>query len=250
MFEDSLFASNESADTKRGARRRRWFALASVGVQGLVLTGFVVVPMVWPETLPPSLTAPKMLTLTTRKPEPKVQPKQVHVETTNSAAMSAPSAPTMVESHRGGVMTPIGNVQFATDAPSLYVGGGEATPSLASILAAGVGAGPGPVVVAVAPRKAEPLNVSQGVSKGLLLAPIQPTYPRIAVAAKIEGTVVVTATINKEGRITGLHVLSGPDMLRTAAVDAVQDARYRPYLLNGQPTEVITTVSVTFRLGA
>ncbi len=68
--------------------------------------------------------------------------------------------------------------------------------------------------------------------------------------SRVEGTVVVTATIDKQGRITGLQVLSGPEMLRTAAVDAIKDARYRPYLLNGEPTAIITTISVNFRLGS
>jgi len=70
------------------------------------------------------------------------------------------------------------------------------------------------------------------------------------VMSRVEGTVVVTATIDKHGRITGLQVLSGPEMLRTAAVDAIKDARYRPYLLNGEPTDIITTISVNFRLSS
>jgi protein TonB len=66
----------------------------------------------------------------------------------------------------------------------------------------------------------------------------------------VQGTVVVTAMIDKEGRIVGVRVLSGPAMLQGAAVDAVREARYRPYLLNGEATEVETTVSVNFRLGS
>jgi protein TonB len=85
---------------------------------------------------------------------------------------------------------------------------------------------------------------------GLLLNKIQPVYPRIAVISHTEGTVVVTATIDKDGRIVGLQVVSGPPMLRGSAVDAVKEARYRPFLLNGEPTEVVTTVTVNFRMGA
>jgi protein TonB len=84
----------------------------------------------------------------------------------------------------------------------------------------------------------------------LLLAPIRPVYPHIAIAAHVEGTVVVTATIDKQGRITGIQVTSGPEMLRGAAVEAIKDARYKPYLLNGEPTDIITTISVNFRLGS
>ncbi len=68
--------------------------------------------------------------------------------------------------------------------------------------------------------------------------------------ARVEGTVVVTATIGKDGRIVGLQVVSGPEMLRRAAANAVKEARYRPYLLNGEPTDVVTTIAVNFRMGS
>jgi protein TonB len=84
----------------------------------------------------------------------------------------------------------------------------------------------------------------------MLLAPIQPVYPAIARAAGIQGTVVMGAVISKTGRIESLRALSGPDMLRRAAVDAVEAARYRPYLLSGVPTEVQTTITVVFKLGS
>jgi protein TonB len=106
------------------------------------------------------------------------------------------------------------------------------------------------VVVAKAAAPPARLNISSGVSAGLLLTPLRPVYPEIAKIAHVSGTVVVTATIDKSGRIVGLQVLSGPVMLQKAAVDAVRDARYRPYLLNGQPVEVITTFSVNFVMGA
>ena len=65
----------------------------------------------------------------------------------------------------------------------------------------------------------------------------------------LKGTVVISARIDKAGRIVGVQVVSGPQMLRSAAVDAVASARYRPYLLNGEATEVETTVAVNFRMG-
>jgi protein TonB len=59
----------------------------------------------------------------------------------------------------------------------------------------------------------------------------------------------VAATISKDGRIENLHVVSGPAMLVNAAVQAISQARYRPYLLNNEPVEVETTINVVFRLG-
>jgi len=60
---------------------------------------------------------------------------------------------------------------------------------------------------------------------------------------------VLHAIISKTGTITNLQVISGPEMLRASAVDAVKTWRYKPYILNGEPTEVDTTVSVNFNMG-
>jgi protein TonB len=85
---------------------------------------------------------------------------------------------------------------------------------------------------------------------GSLLEPITPEYPAIAKLSHTEGTVVVQAVISKAGRIESAHVVSGPAVLQAAALQAVRAARYRPFLLNGLPTEVETTVSITFRMGS
>jgi protein TonB len=83
----------------------------------------------------------------------------------------------------------------------------------------------------------------------MLLVKTQPVYPPIAKAARVSGTVVLQATISKQGTIENLRVLSGPAMLQQAARDAVMTWRYKPYLLNNEPVEVETTVNVIFTLG-
>jgi len=93
------------------------------------------------------------------------------------------------------------------------------------------------------------MHVSTGVMAGQLLQPIRPEYPMIARLSRTEGTVVVQAVISKSGRIESARVVSGPGVLQAAALQAVREARYRPFLLNGLPTEVETTVSINFRLG-
>jgi protein TonB len=65
---------------------------------------------------------------------------------------------------------------------------------------------------------------------------------------RVEGTVELAATISKTGTIANLRVVSGPPALQQAAFDAVSNWRYRPYLLNGQPVDVETTVNVVFSL--
>jgi protein TonB len=99
---------------------------------------------------------------------------------------------------------------------------------------------------AVVPQK---VSISSGVMDGNLLDKVTPQYPAIAKAARIQGTVVLQATISKAGTIQNLRVISGPLMLQQAALDAVRSWRYKPYLLNGEPVEVETTVNVVFNLG-
>ncbi|MGC9157701.1 MAG: energy transducer TonB, partial [Terracidiphilus sp.] len=93
------------------------------------------------------------------------------------------------------------------------------------------------------------VRLSAGIAGGLLVKRIDPVYPEIAKMARISGTVVIDATISKTGAIENPRVLSGPEMLRTAAIDAVRNWRYRPYRLNGEPVDVETTVKVVFALG-
>ena len=99
--------------------------------------------------------------------------------------------------------------------------------------------------------KVEPptiVNVSAGVAVGLLIQKTTPVYPQIAKTARVSGTVVMQAVISKSGTIEDLHVISGPEMLRQAALQAVRNWRYRPYMLNNQPIAVETTVNVVFSL--
>jgi TonB family protein len=93
-----------------------------------------------------------------------------------------------------------------------------------------------------------PVRISSGVMEGSLLAKFVPVYPAIAKAAGVHGTVVLQAAISKNGAIENLRVMSGPLMLQQAAMDAVKTWRYRPYLLNGEPVEVETTVNVVFAM--
>jgi periplasmic protein TonB len=92
------------------------------------------------------------------------------------------------------------------------------------------------------------IRVSSTVSEGLLIKKIVPVYPPIARATHTQGTVVLQATISREGTIENLRVASGSQMLQDAALTAVRTWRYRPYMLNGQPIEVETTINVVFKL--
>jgi TonB family protein len=90
------------------------------------------------------------------------------------------------------------------------------------------------------------VTISSGVAAGMLLHGTKPQYPAIAKSAHVSGTVVLHATISKWGTIENLRVDSGQAMLSQAAMDAVSTWRYRPYLLNGEPVDIDTTISVVF----
>jgi protein TonB len=92
------------------------------------------------------------------------------------------------------------------------------------------------------------MNVSQGLSQGLILKKTQPTYPSIAFQMRIEGPVDLLATISKTGSITAVKILHGDPQLARAALEAVKQWKYKPYLLNGEPVEIQTQITVNFKL--
>ncbi len=93
-----------------------------------------------------------------------------------------------------------------------------------------------------------PAKIAPLVVAGQMLKRVNPVYPPYAQAARVSGTVVLHAIISREGKIKELTVVSGPGLLQDAAADAVRQWVYKPYLLNGEPAEVDTTVSVNFIL--
>lgn len=88
--------------------------------------------------------------------------------------------------------------------------------------------------------------ISAGVATGMIVHKTAPVYPRFAQDAHITGTVVLKATITKQGSIEGIQVLSGPKLLAPSAVDAVKTWKYKPYMLDGAPVAVETNITVVF----
>jgi len=92
------------------------------------------------------------------------------------------------------------------------------------------------------------VRIAQGVSTGLLLNRVPPIYPPVARQARIQGTVVLKAIINQTGDVVSLELVSDHPMLAPAAVDAVKQWKYKPYMLNGNAVVVETQVTVNFTL--
>jgi TonB family protein len=92
------------------------------------------------------------------------------------------------------------------------------------------------------------VRVSAGVATGLILTRVAPDYPPDARDQRIEGVVILHVIIDKEGNVSKVDLVSGHPLLAPSAIDAVKQRKYRPYLLNGMPVAVDTTVQVNFTL--
>ena len=241
MFEDSLVESSGKIRTKRGVT-----TILSFGLQILLIGVLILIPLIYTEALPKS----QMMTFLVAPPPPPPPPPP------------PAAAPVKVVK----VQTEIINNQLRqpTRIPQKVkmIKEDEAPPQVASAgVLGGVGGVPGGAMGGVLggiisssslppPKVAPPqkVRVSSGVAAGNLVNRVQPQYPAIARTARIQGTVVLEATISKQGTIQNLRALSGPPMLYQSAIDAVRQWRYKPYLLNGEPVEVGTTINVVFTL--
>jgi protein TonB len=125
------------------------------------------------------------------------------------------------------------------------VPGGVAGGSLGGVMGGIIGSGGAPP-----PPKPTASRIRQGgsVQAALLVNKVQPVYPPLARQTRISGTVRLHAIISKSGSVESLEVLSGHPLLVRAAMDAVQQWKYKPTLLNGEPVEVDTTIDVIFSL--
>ena len=92
------------------------------------------------------------------------------------------------------------------------------------------------------------IRVASRVAEANLIHDVAPQYPPEAGRARVEGTVVLMAVIGKDGSVEDVRVESGLPLLAQAAIDAVRQWRYRPYLLNGEPVEVASRITINFTL--
>jgi protein TonB len=236
MFEDSTFESNGRIRT----RSRRWM-IAAFTLNGSILLALVLIPLIYPQALQPQMIAYLMEAPALQPaPQPKPQARLEHANVVQSEMRNGQIfAPSVIPNHITMVDRPetLPEINVA-DWGSTADGPGGNNPFRGQTVR--------PVV---RPDPRNPVRVPSTVVSELLLQKTIPTYPPIARATMTQGTVVLEATISRAGTIEDLRVASGPPMLQQAALDAVKTWRYRPYLLNGEPVAVETTVNVVFTLG-
>lgn len=244
MFSDSLL-ENGLGEKKRRTRT----TVFSFGLQCVLLGVLVIVPLWFVEDLPKA----QLLTFLAAPPPPPPPPPPPAAPTVrvvretdvlDSGALRTPTRiPKKVELIKEEEAPPPAPTGGVVGGIPGGVPGGQTGGVIGSILSS---------TPVVAPRIEPPkrIRVSQGVTQGLLLRKVEPAYPKIALAARVTGVVQVKAVIGKDGVIRELEVISGHPLLVPAALDAVKQWRYRPYLLNGEAVEVETNITVTFQISS
>jgi protein TonB len=238
-------------------RKRKFFATTtSLIVNCLAIVAMLIIPLAFPEALPTA----QLLTFLVAPPPPPPPPppaaaevqhvvRQIQTDMLNNGALRTPTKipqkiqmikeeeapPPMPAS--GGV---VGGVPGG-------IPGGQMGGVIGSVISATSSLAAVPKFVPATPQR---IRISAGVTKGLLIQRIEPPYPTLARAARVQGDVVLSAVIDTNGHITNLQLVSGHPMLVPAAIAAVKQWRYKPYLLNGQPVEVETTITVIFTLSS
>ena len=237
-------------------RKRKFFATStSFLINCLVIMLMLAVPLMFTEELPKA----QLLTFLMAPPPPPPPPppaaaevhvvKQIQTDLLNNGALRTPTkipqkvqmikedeAPPPMASN-GGV---VGGVPGG-------IPGGQLGGVIGSVISSTNSLSAVPRFVPATPTR---IRISQGVTKGLLIQRVEPAYPTLARAARVQGDVILSAVIDINGQITNLQLVSGHPMLVPAAIAAVKQWRYKPSLLNGQPVEVETTITVIFSLSS
>jgi protein TonB len=239
MFADSFCDSGWSNGSHRG-----WTTLISFALQALVVGCLLLVPLLCTQGLPRlTLLAPLLAPV----PPPALPPAPPH------ANSSSPAQSNMMGNR---LLIPVEvpqSVEILAETmppqPLVDANGFGVSHGIGDQRGTVLGSIPGSDLVL--PPPPPPVAHHPPVSRmmeGNLILRVQPTYPTLAKEVRVQGQVVLQAMISREGTIENLQVLSGHPMLVRAALDAVRQWRYRPYVLNGQPVEVETEVKVNFIL--
>jgi len=242
MFEDSLLESGN-----RLRKRSPWTTALSFILQVGLLGVLILIPLIYTEALPKQ----QLMTFLVAPPPPPPPPpppaaapviKQVKVQTElDNGQLRTPTAiPKKIAMIKEEEAPPSAGAGVVGGVPGGVPGG-----QMGGVIGGIISSTPVAVPKVATPQR---VRVSQGVTEGLILKKVQPTYPPLARSARIQGQVVLQAVIGKDGAIQGLRAVSGHPMLTPAAIDAVKQWRYKPYFLNGEPVEVDTQITVNFTL--
>jgi protein TonB len=214
-------------------------------LEAVIVGIMILIPLMFTEALPKAMT---MTFLAAPPPPPPPPPppaavkivKQVETDIVNNQLRTPTKIPQKVQIIKEDEAPP----------PSTGVVGGVPGGVPGGQMGGVIGGIISSTPVAV-PKIATPtrIRVSSGVTQGLLVRKVEPTYPQMAKIARVQGAVLLAALIGKDGTIQNLHVVqTASPLLNQAALDAVKQWKYKPYILNGEPVEVDTNITVNFTL--
>ena len=233
MFENTLIPST----------RKRGSICLGYMVEGVLLALLVLVPLIHVQALPKSLIISGIV------PPPPVgapqkaaaAPRAVHRPSLSETMMAPVTVPAVILPSRPEPEAP--SSAFVAGPPGGVPWGSE------NGVPGGFGSTPlPPPPETPKPPRASRITVGGVVESARLIYEVQPEYPVLARAARVQGTVRLEAIIGKDGSVQSLHVLSGPPLLISSAMQAVARWRYQPTLLNGVAVEVSTEIDVNFTL--
>jgi periplasmic protein TonB len=237
MFDDLLESTSEKKKDNKG-----WGFVLSGVVQALILGILILIPLIYTEALPKAMLSTLLIA---PPPPPPPPPPPAPVKTIvkpvarliQSGKLTQPRA----------IPKEVAVFKEAELPPDVINNAGNTGGVFGGIPGQGM-------VSAVAPpppKPTAPQRVKQGgnVTAASILQQTKPLYPALARQARIQGNVVLHAIIDKDGKVAQLEVISGHPLLVQSALDAVKQWRYKPTLLNGDPVEVDTTITVTFTMG-
>jgi len=234
-----------------GKTAKPWTTMVGFILQAIVVGFFVLLPMIWTEVLPAGtlksfLVAPPPPP--PPPPPPAEAPKTIQVKVIprqfDAGRLMAPkSVPTAIAVIKEDELPP----------PSAGGVPGGVASGLSSGLLSGILAGSSPVLAAPpkkveAPKAVQRITVGGKVQEASLIHKEIPVYPPLARSTRIQGHVILSAIISKEGTIEELKLISGHPLLAPAAMAAVKKWIYKPTLLNFEPVEVSTEIDVNFTL--
>jgi periplasmic protein TonB len=247
MFSDSLLVYQG----QRG--RQTWATLGSFVLQCAMLGTLLLIPLYFTQELPKS----QLLTFLVAPPPPPPPPpaaqevakitKQIQTDMLTGGQLRTPTkipAKVQMIKEEDAPLPAAGAGGVVGGVPG-GIPGGQLGGVIGGIISATSNL---PYIPKLQPAVPQRVRISQGVTLGLILHKVEPAYPLLAKEARIQGNVVLRAIISKDGVIQDLQAVSGHPMLLPAAIEAVKQWRYRPYLLNGAPVEVETTITVIFAL--
>lgn len=239
MFLDSSIECYAS-----GRNERRWATFMSFAFQAIGVTTFLLMSLFQTGTLPPLQSLEYIVF------PPPAKPVQL-----DSVGLVRGPANLVPQGMVAPSVIPVGihNPTAPEPAVPVFTGAGEG-PGVEGSLGLPSNASINPVMISVLkppPMPPKPLTqdkplIMSHLDEGMLLRRVEPEYPVSAKIARIQGAVVLTAVIDKSGSVEQLRAIDGHPLLVKAAMDAVRQWRYRPYVLDGRPWEVETQITVIF----